>query len=315
MIPNRFKLVFFPFVIILTVLVVGWSAFHWFFLIRPDRFVDSPIDMYIVTPGIFSSLFVLCWLFPRSKRLTFLLNRHDSLIAFQLIAIALITTCVYYSQILLENRYATVIPLDGSKAFENQKKSKFYTAEHGIIKKGLMAYYFLATRDTNSLKAGGGARYKMSIYFVFPLYFEGQKNPALWVGIYFDGDTGNSYFESTLKELQNYFIRKSFKKLQRLSVKKIQYLERMTDNRLISDFDDAVLKSPLGHGTRTVLLARYKPLKKRLFEDVSTLIVIWLMTIMSWFMVVALLAKDDETPHNNVSNSKKKNGMANEDIL
>lgn len=286
----RFYTAFIPYVIILITLTLSYSFLNWMIFIKSKTFVAYPSVLYLLIPIILSALSVIYWLRPRLRRLTFVFDHDKSFRSFQIIAIVLLCTVIYYAQILLEDRLTKVVKLHDIAELYDQKASKFFSAENYTVKKNLFGYYFSLVKH----KHKGRLSYTMDLFFAFPVFSKSQQSPVVWVGIQFHESTSDSFDREQLDVDKDKFIAKAFKKIQKMQVEKFYYLELMRDDSISAGFEHAVSNSPVKlSDTYLVLRGGYKPLEDKLAEDLANFIVTLSISLMIWGILLALLATDE----------------------
>lgn len=286
----RFYTAFIPYIIILMTLVLGYSFLNWMIFIKSKTFVAYPFVLYLFVPFILSILSVRYWLRPRLRRLTFVLDHDKSFRSFQIIAVVLLCTVIYYAQILLEDRLTKVVKLHDIAELYDQEASKFFSVENYTVKKNLFGYYFSLVKHNHK----GRLSYTMDLFFVFPIFSKSQQSPVVWVGIQFHESTFDSHDRNELDMYKDKFIDKAFKKIQKMQVNKFYYLELMRDDSISAGFEHAVRNSPVKlSDTYLVLRGGYKPLDDKLAEDIANFIVILIISLMIWSILVALFATDE----------------------
>ncbi len=291
-IAPRFKMAFFPFIVILIGLVVSCSMLNWLIFIRSKTFVNYPNLLYLIVPAILSTLSVFYWLRPRFCRLNYMLLYDGGVKLFQIAAVGLLTLVIYFTQILLEDRLTQVVKLDDIADIYNQKASKFFSTREYTVKKNDYGYYM------SSFEVPYKHRLYCTIdlFFAFPIFSPKQSVPFVWVGVTYHKEFESNYGGGK-EEIERYkaqFIATSFKKINKMRVGQFHYLELMRDNATIYGFDRAVQNSPIKKMDNwVVLLGGYKPLKDRLSEDLTSFFVVLIVALLIWFTLVALVAQDD----------------------
>jgi hypothetical protein len=294
-IPSRFKTVFFPFIILLTILILVCSALNWMLYLRTQTFVFHPILSYIIFPGVLSIIVVVCWLHPCCKRLTFVSDREASLWWFYTLAIVFMTTIIYCSQLLLEDKLTEVVYLDDIEDIRGLKYSKFFSPKNYVVKKEMMGYLSSITKkEGDKFYSNKGSSGSMTLYCVFPIFSEKSQELVAWVGVDFHKLTHSGHTRSDVEHGRREFIKDSHNKINSLTIERFHYLELLVDDEVNDGFKAAVKKSPLKTSDDPIVLrGGYQPLKNRLAEDLADFFVVLLISILIWFTMVALLVRDD----------------------
>lgn len=290
-IAPRFKTTFFPFVIILTGLILGCSVLHYIVFIRPAMFIYNPDLYFILIPAVLCFFAVIFWLRPILCKLVFERSYLSCLFVVHIGAIGLMTMVVYYSQIWLEDSLTTIVHVQDVSELREQYAAKFFSVKQYEIKKELFGYHFLMKEQRAK---NGQTSLVLDLFFVFPVFSTLNQTPVVWLGINFHEKTGDYMYRKDLEPLRMRFVNHSMHQILTMPIEKFYYLELLRDNFTINGFNKAVEKSKLkiSHPT-TVLLGSYKPFRDRLSEDRASFIVVSIIALFSWIALIALLATDD----------------------
>lgn len=289
--PRRFKLVFFPFFSLAVVFVSSFSLLHWFLYTRTGTFATNPDWAYEYLPALIAIIIMVCWFSWVQKKLICPFDRKTTRKWFVIIGAVLLTSLNYCVQIMIEDYYSGLVRLQNITDITHYSKAKYITVDHYNVNTGLMGQYVSINKHVyHSKYSSRRPSYGIALYVVAPVFLGEKKEPAVWIGVKFDGRTAESWSEDKLKEDARDMIIHWGEQLQHMHFKRFSYLERITDRIDEDGFQKALESSSLkNQGTRTVMLACYKPFQSRIAEDLASCVVVLMIALLIWFTMIALI--------------------------
>lgn len=291
---------FFPFVSVMTGVIVAYSFLNWLFILGANKFVFNLVWVETWFPILVAACIARFWVIPKLRNINFIIDRHKNLLV-PLIAFFILAVTLHFSQIWVESYYAKIQHLNRINEVNLEPKRRFYEITHGYyIDKALISYY-----NHEYKCCGRQPEHFSEIYVVYPIYKEKNEikhdvEPTAWLGVLFDG-------KRMSRSSQEEFFIQTMKHLEKLVPNTFYYLERKTNSNMIQDESLERFQSAIhnGHYVFTtpsnplILIAHYHPFAKRMRDDKENALGVWIFAVLVWFGVVYLLIDEAHSPSKN----------------
>ena len=290
-IPINMRKLFFPFVGVMTGLIVAYSFLNWLFIVRTSQFVFNLVWIETWIPVVVSACVVRYWLVPKLHDVHFIVERTKRLML--IITFLIIAVTMHFSQVWVESSYSKAQHLSRITEVNIEPKKRFYEINRGYyIDKTLMGHY-----EYEYLRSVGrnAHHYCSEIYVVFPVFEKNDeskehRSPIVWLAILFKNEATSE------SERDEFFIQK-MQYLEKSDLNAFYYLERKTNSNMFPDKSSYRFQRAIKNGRYTfpiqqsplILLADYRSFSERVRNNIEEAIGVWIFSVLIWFGMVYLL--------------------------
>lgn len=299
-IPVNMRKLFFPFVGVMTGIIIAYGFLNWLFIVRVNRFAFNLVWVETWIPILVAACIARFWVIPKLRNTNFIIDRHKNRLV-PLVAFFILAVTLHFSQIWVESYYAKIQRLNRIDEVNLEPKRRFYEITQGYyIDKTLISYY-----NHEYKCCGRQPEHFSEIYVVYPIYKEKNEikhdaEPTAWLGVLFEG-------KRMSHSSQEEFFIQTMQHLERLDPNAFYYLERKTNSNIIQDeslerFQLAINKGRYAFTTPKnplILIAHYHPFSERVRDDKENALGVWIFAVLAWFGVVYLLIDKAHSPAKN----------------
>lgn len=288
-IPVNMRKLFYPFVGVMTGLIVVYSFLNWLFIVRTGQFVFNLVWIETWIPAVISAVIVRWWVVPKLRHVNFIVDRCKNYVL--MFAFFILVVTLHFAQIWVEIYYAKMQHLNRMSEVSIEPKKRFYDITQGYhIEKNSMSYY------DYEYDCGGRHRvYCSEIYVVYPIHEKKNEvifhtEPISWLGVLFKNKV-------TTRSSRDEFVIQTMQYLEKLDPNTFYYLERRTNSNMILGESSKRFQIAINNGRYAfpisenplILLADYHPFSERVRDNGENAVGIWIFAVLAWFGVVYML--------------------------
>lgn len=173
--PLSFRKLLFPFIGLVLGIVLVYSFFNWFFIVRPNYFIKNLVVIETYIPIVISGLVAWYWPIRKLRQLNnqgLKIYGAPRYIVHKIIAFFMLFFVLHYMQIWVETSLATIVELKELDEIKRLPQSRFYKISINSIDKDLMGYYDYEWISYGNNRKAHQSRliYNSEIYVVYPVF-------------------------------------------------------------------------------------------------------------------------------------------------
>ncbi|RYY19071.1 MAG: rhomboid family intramembrane serine protease, partial [Sphingobacteriaceae bacterium] len=260
---QKLRLVFLPFLLTLSGLILVYTLLHWLILIRFELFSIKEITSNLVVPMIVSGLVVLLMVRPRLRFLKLKKSKTRNWKDFYLIiAWIVLTTPLVIAQEYLVTATGKLTVLRKASEIDHTPLTKYYRFKSFYASKRIIGIH-----PNFEVSGKSNQSFDMYIYVALPI-FDGPADtagttPPAWLGFSYRKTISNRLEPAQKEESYKQFARESELDFASKNVNRFIYFDRPGSSDDREGFLEAIKSNPVYQPSKTVLVGVNEPFEAR----------------------------------------------------
>lgn len=282
---DRIKLLFVPFLLTLSSLIIGYTFLHWLLFIELEIFPIKEIITNFGIPIVLTGLAAWFILRPRFKILDLEAKRGNWRDFFSFILWIALTVPLIISQEYIVTASGKLTELNSINEINNTELTKFYSLKDFYIDKDAIGVH-----SAFDVSGKHNDKFNMHIYVALPIFEKASDTinmePAAWLGTEYRNTINNRLEPDEKEQKYQAFANESQIDFDEKNVSDFVYLDRLRHSDKRDGFIEAIKSNPIYEPNEIILEAVNEPFEARNGKKLEWILgsslvgsIIWLIMI------------------------------------
>ncbi len=282
---DRIKLLFVPFLLTLSSLIIGYTFLHWLLFIELKIFPIKEIITNFGIPTVLTGLVAWFILRPRFKILNLETKRGNWRDFFSFILWIALTVPLIISQEYIVTASGKLTELNSINEINNTELTKFYSLKDFYIDKNAIGVH-----SAFDVSGKHNDKFNMHIYVALPIFEKASDTinmePSAWLGTEYRNTINNSLEPDEKEQKYQEFANTSQKDFDNKNFSEFEYLDRIGYSDKRDGFIEAIKSNPIYEPNELILEAVNEPFEARNGKKLEWILgsslvgsIIWLIMI------------------------------------
>jgi rhomboid protease GluP len=259
---DKFKLLFVPYILTLSVLIIGYTFVHWLLFIELEILLLKEIITNFGIPIVLTGFAAWFILRPRFKILDLETKKGNWRDLFSFILWIVLTIPLIISQEYIVTATGKLTELNSINEINSTELTKFYTLKKYYIDKKAIGVH-----SSFDVSGKHSDKFNMHIYVALPI-FENESDtkhmvPAAWLGKEYRKTISNRLEPNEKEQQYQEFANESQKDFDKMNVSDFIYLDKLRHSDKRDGFIQAIKANPFYEPSDIVLEAVNEPFEMR----------------------------------------------------